>query len=312
MAIRHQCLACVLLLPMVVAWSLPGQAQSPPGSLTGQILDQANHRPLGFVSVSVIGRPYGTVADAYGRFTLILPLSYDADSVRFSLVGYASRTACVHELRRTKVLQIQAQAVPLAGVRVTSKGLKRRVLGNNIGRANARVFIGFERSNMAGNQMGQRISIMRPAFLQETSFSIRACTYDTVWLRLNICRVKKEFPAENILPTPIYLKISKEQSRGRTYINLRPYKLYLTSDIVICLELVRALGTGEFYVGGTMLGGGPCYLLEQTPGPTSSFNEKPSKTIAMPALIRKQPDGPWARYPLQGIDLDATILELPD
>jgi hypothetical protein len=52
------------------------------------------------VSVGVLRQPFGTVADVQGRFQLSLPSSYDADSVRFSLLGYASRTLRVADLRR--------------------------------------------------------------------------------------------------------------------------------------------------------------------------------------------------------------------
>ena len=306
--LRHafKLILLVLLLPSRMA-----QAQLP--SLSGQLLDQTTRAPLGFVSVGVVGQPYGTVANAQGRFTLNLPTSYDADSVRFSLVGYAPRTWRVSDLRRLAAagpLALRVRAVPLAEARVRAAGLKRRVLGNSTLRSTMRVD-GFA-ANSAGNQIGQRIGIKHPAFLEEVSVGIRICTYDTVAFRLNVYKLRGDYPAENLLPVPIYFQVSREQMRSRVYLNLRRYHLYLTEDVVVAVELVRSLGKGELWFGQPLVGGGPFYKLEQTPGPGIALNVTPKNSMNTIDMKRHQPDGPWTKYPNLGVGIDATILELPE
>lgn len=282
-------------------------------ALTGQVLDQANNQPLGFVSVGVLGHPYGTVADAQGRFALDLPASYDGDSVRCSLVGYASRTWQVGELRRlvrAGALHLTARPVPLAEARVSSAGLKRRVLGNTTIQKTMR--IDDFAANMAGNQIGQRIMIKRPAFLEEVSFSITDCTYDTMAFRLNVYKLRRDYPAENILPAAIYFRVNRQQAQDRIHLNLRRQHLYLTEDVVVAVELVRSLGKGTLEFGCQLAGGGPFYKLEQTPGPTDAKNVIPKNAMSTIDMKRKQPDGPWTKYPNIGLGIDATILELPE
>ena len=302
------------LLLLLCATS-PAAAQAPlpaEAPLAGQVLDQATRRPLGYVSVGVLRHPFGTVADERGRFALTLPARYDADSVRFSLLGYAPRTLAVAALRRLVAsgpVLLRQQGVPLRAVRVQAPGLKRRMVGNQ-GKGMLEDF----RYNLAGNQAGQLMRVQHPAFLQEMSFQVTHCTYDTLYLRLNVYQLKDGFPETNILPRPIYLRVSREQTQeGRIYVNLRPYKLWLTEDVVIALELVRSLGSGTFLLLANWPGGGPSYELQQTPGPLDALNIIPKGMIDVKVREEKQPNnGPWIKAPGVGMGFEATLLELPE
>jgi hypothetical protein len=301
-----------LVLGLLVGGSYQARAQAAADDqLAGQVLDQATRRPLGFVSVGVLRHPFGTVADARGRFTLTLPARYDADSVRFSLLGYAARTVAVAELRRLVrggPLLLRAQAVPLRPARVQAAGLKRRVVGNQ-----GKGMLEDYKYNLAGNQSGQLMAVKRPAFLQEMSFKVTHCTYDTLYFRLNVYRLKDGFPEENILPKPVYLRISREQTADRIYVNLRPYKLWLTEDVAVCLELVRSLGKGTLLLLANWPGGGPSYQLQQTPGPLDALNIIPKGMIDAKVREEKQPNnGPWLKFPNVGMGFEATLLELPE
>ncbi|MGI4870558.1 MAG: hypothetical protein ACRYFX_05195 [Janthinobacterium lividum] len=283
------------------------RAQIPPATLASQALDRATRQPLGFVSVGVLGKPYGTVADAQGRFALNLPASFDADSVRLSLVGYANRTLRVADLRHTGPVLLRAQTVALAGVQVRAKGLKRRVRGNA---GTPMRFDGFA-ANMAGNQIGQLLAIKKPAFLEEISLRLFSCTYDTVYFRLNVYKLRDGYPADNILPTSVYFKVSREQAQETIYLNLRRYHLYLTESVVMALELVRQLGQGELWFRQPLAGGGPHYVLEQMPGPSTTLNTVPPSTDTHDQKI-PQPNGPWTQYPHIGVGIQATLLEVPE
>jgi len=297
-----------LLLWLVVS-AVFGQSL-PAATITGQVLDQASRRPLGFVSVGVLRQPFGTVADAQGRFQLSLPASYDGDSVRFSLISYASRTLRVADLRRAVAagpLVLRAQAVPLTEAHVKAKNLKRRVAGST---GTAIRFDGFP-ANMAGNQIGQVIAVKKPAFLEDISWHLFSCTYDTVYFRLNIYKLRDDYPAENILPRSVYLKVSRQQAQEQLSLDLRPFHLYLTENVVVSLELVRSLGTGELWFRQPLLGGGPHYRLEQTPGPGTVLNTVPRSTDTHD-LRQSQPGGPWTKFLKIGAGINATLLQLPD
>jgi len=305
--------AVAVLLLLLLSRAQPARAQATTAAdqLAGQVLDQATRRPLGYVSVAVLRYPFGTVADAQGRFALTLPTRYDADSVRFSLLGYAARTVAVAELRRLVrggPLLLRAQAVLLRPARVQAPGLRRRLVGNQ-----GKSMLADFKYNSAGNQMGQLMEVKRPAFLQEISFKITHCTYDTLYFRLNAYRLKEGFPGENILPRSVYLRISREQTADRIYVNLRPYKLWLTEDVVVSLELVRSLESGTFLLLANWPGGGPSYELQQTPGPLDALNIIPKGMVDAHVRREQQPNGgPWLRFPNVGIGIEATLLELPE
>lgn len=293
-----------------LCWLLIGAAHAQSSAIAGQVLDQASRRPLGFVSVGVLRQPYGTVADAQGRFQLSLPASYDADSVRLSLLGYASRTLRVADLRRAVAagpLLLRAQAVPLTEARVKAKNLKRRLAGSLGTKVR---FDGFP-ANMAGNQIGQLIAVKKPAFLEDVSWHFFSCTYDTVYLRLNIYRLRDDYPGENILSRSVYLKVSRQQAQESLSLDLRPFHLYLTENVVVALELVRSLGAGELWFRQPLLGGGPHYRLEQTPGPGTVLNTVPPSMDSHDQR-QPQPAGPWIKFPKIGAGISATLLQLPD
>lgn len=305
----------ILLLALCWLAALPGYSQATATSkiISGDILDQGTRKPLGFVSVGVLRQPFGTVADAHGYFLLSLPASYDADSVRFSLIGYASRTLRVADLRRTMTagpLLLRAQAVPLTEARVKAKNLKRRVLGNSTPGLTLRMD-GFE-ANMAGNQIGQLIPIKKPAFLESVALRLFRCTYDTVYFRLNIYKLRHDYPAENILPRPVYWAVTREDVEGSVSLDLRPYHLYLTEDVVVALELLDSLDGGQLWFRQPLAGGGPYYLLKQTPGPGTAPNSVPTGWVDSHDLKVPQPGGPWIKYPTIGVGINAVVLQQPD
>ena len=173
------------------------------------------------------------------------------------------------------------------------------------------MLFGFDH-NMAGNQIGQRIALKRAGFLQEVSFKVAYCTYDTVYLRLNVYRIKEDFPSDNLLPAAVYLRVSREQIENRVYLNLRPYKLWLTEDMIVALELVRPLGKGTLLFRASWPGGGPSYELQQTPGPLDSQNTPLKGVPKVNIRKQKQPNnGSWTKSPGMGLGIETTLLQLP-
>ena len=302
------------LLLVLLLNRYPGRAQTDGAgaALAGQVRDQLTQQSLGYVSVGVLRHPFGTVADGRGRFVLALPARYDADSVRFSLLGYAPRTLAVAELRRVVrngAVLLHPQAVPLRGAVVRAPGMKRRVAGNFGGG----MLEGYK-YNLAGNQFGQRIAIRRAAWLQDISFKVTHCTYDTVYLRLNVYQVgTDDFPGANLLAAPLYLRVGRAEIDDRIFVNMRPCKLWITTDVIVSLELVRTLGKGTLAFLANWPGGGPSYHLEQTPGPLSAKSIPPKGTMEAHVAEVKQPNqGPWTKYPRVGVGIEAVLLELPE
>jgi hypothetical protein len=276
--------------------STPAYAQSESESVSGQVLDRNTRAPLPYASVGVLGRPAGTVADEQGRFSLPISREYDADSLRISLVGYRPLTITVRAFRQRAcpagpacpVLLVAAAQTALSEVVVRPKGRAvRRVLGNS---SNSKFASMLFDSNDLGNQVGQIVRIKRPAMLEQVSFHINKCSYDSLFYRVNVYRLgADDQPDEqrNILPEAVYVRLAKAQTADRIRVNLSRYQLWLEpgQHVAVCLELVRDLGPGKLELTATMLGGPMCV---KEGGVTE----------------------PWEKVGAFGMGIDATVTEI--
>ena len=242
----------------------PALAQTPVAPLRGQVTDAATGRPVAYASVGVLHRPVGTVADGQGRFVLAVPAAYDADSLRISLVGYQAYTAAVGQVRHRTCPPETTCAVPLtpntalAEVVVRPQGRAvRRVLGNSSN--SKRAILSFVSKDL-GNQLGQGMHIKHPTMLEDVSFHVAMCTYDSVFYRVNVYRLGPDgLPDEqrNMLPEAVYVRLTKTQIADRIRVDLSRYSLWLRpgDNIAVCLELVRDLGPGLLSLSAKVLGG---------------------------------------------------------
>ena len=281
-----------LLVPILLAAaSLPAwpaaRAALPDPPLRGQVVDAASGRPLPYASVAAPRRATGTVADAEGRFALALPAA-SPDTLLISLVGYQARRLPVAELGRVPGGRVALAPQPaLAEVVVRPQGqARRRLLGNS---GNSNVTSAWFRSNRLGNQMGQRIAVRHLSMLEEVSFHVNACTYDSIFYRLNVYRLGPDGrPDEqrSVLPEAVYVRLARAQVRNRIRVNLSRFGLWLEpdQDVAVCLELVRDLGPG---------------LLRFT-----------AAVFSGPMYMRSGTARAWEKVGTVGLGIDATVTEI--
>ena len=236
-------------------------------TLNGQVLDQATQAPVAYASIGVLHRPAGTVADAQGRFTLAVPAAYDSDSLRLALLGYAPLTVRVADFRRQltegggRVL-LRATPTPLAEVLVRPGTATRRVIGNST--VSNAVSGGFK-LNKLGSQLAQGLHLRRPATLEQVSFHVAECTYDSLFYRINVYQVANGLPTASLLPEPVYVRVRKGETKQRFVADLRRFHLTVRGDIAVGLEMVKELGPGELRLSLSVLKG-PIYIVNQSAG----------------------------------------------
>ena len=90
----------LLLLGSIISNSVLSQ------SLKGIVLSGENNSAISYVNIGLIGKNIGTVSDESGHFEIYLDKEYDNDSLRFSMIGYESRTFMVRRLRDDSVKNI--------------------------------------------------------------------------------------------------------------------------------------------------------------------------------------------------------------
>jgi hypothetical protein len=72
----------------------------------GRVLSDEFKTGIGFVNIGVIGRNFGTVSDKSGHYTINLTRISDKDSLRFSMIGYDSRSFLVGEFRKDSIRDV--------------------------------------------------------------------------------------------------------------------------------------------------------------------------------------------------------------
>lgn len=309
-AVRRCVWACCLLQ---LGWC--GQLKAQPSSqsgtiLQGKVVDQVTQHSLGFSSLSLLREPLGTVADAAGRFRLAVPVGHEADSLRVSLVGYAARTLTLAGWRQQLALTgglvaLAPQPVSLPAVQVSAQQLVQRKVGN--ASDSNRLFYWLD-NNSPGNQIGGFIPVKRPGWLEAVSFHVAVCSYDSLFLRLNVYALRAGFPAVALLPVPVYIRLARTQLRDRVVLDLRPYRLWLTDNVVVALELLKPLGPGTLCFSASQAQG-PLYFIDK-PGDGRNPNVPPRGTVNRHEPWQRQGrESDWSKFSNVGVGIEATLLQ---
>jgi hypothetical protein len=234
----------------------PGVAFSQ--SYQGTVISSANNSTVGFVNIGIVGKNVGTVSDEFGKFTIQLDHVYDNDSLRFSIIGYESKSFLVSKFREipNKEVILDPRVYNLGEVKVSYHRTKKITLGVPVLTNDLRS--GFA-DNELGSELGIKVKTNGLVELDDINFNVAVCTYDSVTYRLNIYRINNENQNEykNILTEPIYVRFSKDKIDEAITLDLRKYSLLINGNFLISLELYKDLGEGrllfhtQFFTGIT-------------------------------------------------------------
>jgi hypothetical protein len=305
-----RCFYLLVVFVLKLGVALAQAQQGPTPSLNGQVIDQTTGQPIGEVSIRLNEQALGALSNSKGKFYLTIPAGYATDSVRLSHLGYATRTWSVAAFRQQLEagggrVWLRAQQVPLAEAQVSAKALQRRVLGNSSDAP--RPFYYFT-DNTPGNQIGQRIRLKRAGWLEAVSFHLAACSYDTLYLRLNVYALEADLPTKQLLREPVYIRLTKPHLTDRVSLDLRQYELWLTADVVVALELLRPLGPGTLTFSSARLPG-PCYYID-LPGDGHNHNIPPRGTHNTHEPWQQSADGSaWRKMTGVSVGINATVLQ---
>jgi len=224
-----------LTLLTVILFFLQAKAQV----IKGNIKDAKTGETLSYVNVGVINRSIGTVSNDAGEYAITLNNS-DADSLRFSMIGYKPQAFAVKELA-TRQGALNISLVPdvkqLAEVKVTNHKWKTAVLGNTTKSQSTNA--GFT-TNALGHEIGIIIKIKRsPTWLKSFNASLTENNLDSVKLRLNVYSVKDGMPDRNLLHDNIFVTVKKGQKA--IDVDLTPYNIMVEDNFFIGLEWIKTV-----------------------------------------------------------------------
>jgi hypothetical protein len=195
--------------------------------------------------------------------------------------------------------------VPLGTVQVTAAHLRRRVLGNS---SDAQRPFFWPDYNEPGNQFGQGIHLKQPGWLEAVSFHVAACSYDSLFLRVQVYGLAQGFPAASLLPQPVAVRLARANLANRVVLDLRPYHVWLSGDAVVALEILRAQGPGTLTFSAARVPG-PIYVID-LPGSGANRNIPPRGTTRQPLLWQQSPTTAWRKSDTFSIGIDATVLQV--
>ncbi len=234
-------------------------------NISGIVIDEKSNLPVAYVNIGVSGKNIGTVSDVIGRFHLQADSINEDETVLFTCIGYLPVSKKIADLKNTanKNILMQKRYYELGEVVISPKIFKQKTLGVitrshflNIG-FNSHYKLDYsDKSESYISRLGYEIGILmkvkKSAIIKRVNINISMCTYDTIFFRLNIYRARGEMNFENVLTTPLYINLTKEQTKDKISIDLRSYNIVVDGDFLVTLEHVKDdLGEGYLYFCGS-------------------------------------------------------------
>ena len=233
--IKKGILFIVLFLPEVVFCQL----------FEGRVIvHENNNTGVSFVNVGIIGKNVGTVTDQSGNFSIELDNIYDKDSIRFSMIGYESRSFLVRAFKDNaiKTIYLGPKSYSLTEVKIVYHKAREVRLGTPV--ISDALKSGFAENNL-GSELGVKINTRETVKLEDINLNVAICTYDSVTYRLNIYKTVDNIEYKNILTQPIYISFSKDKIDKPITLALGKYSIIVEGDILVTLELYKDLGQGK-------------------------------------------------------------------
>jgi hypothetical protein len=233
-----------------------------------RVLSSETKSGIAFVNVGIVGKNVGTVTDLDGNFSIELDNIYNNDSIRFSMIGFESKSFLVSYFKENsiKTIYLNPKSYFLTEVKVFFHRTREITLGTPV--ISDALKSGFENNNL-GSELGIEVDTKGQVKLEDINLNVATCTYDSVTYRLNIYKIedkiedktedKKEDKVEykNILTEPIYISFSKDKIKDVITYDLRKYSILIEGKVLITLELYKDLGEGrllfytQFFTGYT-------------------------------------------------------------
>ncbi|HNK97605.1 MAG TPA: carboxypeptidase-like regulatory domain-containing protein [Chitinophagales bacterium] len=252
----------VMTLLLTISMSVGAQ------TITGTVHDIETGETLPFVTIGIPGHGLGTVAQADGKFSLRTDGAGDNDTIRISMIGYATEKTTVGAWRKKSQVDVFLSpiATQLDQVTVRPHDYKKVRLGNDY--HTMTVQVGFNGGgedtvevNPPGAELGTIMKVKdgRKYFLDSCGMNLTAFTPDSAVLRINFYQLQNDEPDMLLNKEPIYVTIYKNQSEVR--LDLRKYDIVAEDDFVMAAEwLVDLKGKEEkILFSGGFIGAGIRY-----------------------------------------------------
>ncbi len=231
---------CFLILLIFISGHIFSQ------TFSGIIYDAATNQPLPYVSIGVLNRGTGTVAQPGGEFMIVLPDVLNNDTVKLSMIGYQPQFYKVSDFKELcaagKNFYLSENINEFAEVIIRPRDTKTIRIGNAFNSPN--ISAGFTSDDL-GSELGTVMKVKhgRTYFLKTVVFNIAKCNYDSILFRVNIYDFEDGKPGAILQSIPLYVKVIRDQKQ--IILDLKPYDISVDHDFIISLEWILELPEKE-------------------------------------------------------------------
>ena len=210
----------------------------------GRIFEKNTNTPIEFVNIGVVGKNVGTVSNEVGNYELTIDPGFAKDTLRVSCIGYQSFSIVLSDFtkRKNHDIELTKRVYTLAEVKIRPRKYKEKTLG--VSTQGRMIQAGFTK-NLLGYELGILMKVKKSAIPQILRINVARTTYDTLFYRVNFYSPKDKTTFNNILETPIYIKITN--LKEEMVLDLKPYNLYFEDDFMVSLEHIKDMGEGLLY-----------------------------------------------------------------
>ena len=239
-----------LLIPIFILTSATHVIAQTPSTenitLQGKVLDKETNLPLAYVSVGVLSKSQGTVADTLGQFAFLITNENVSDSLQFSIVGYKSLRVAVKDFisNADKSIKLRVNVTQLSGVIVTSSNLRSNteIIGRQGSGKLTQISIHHKTSviETVGSEMGMLYKTNKEnAILKDFNFYVSANNFNYVKYRVNIYSLKNGLPDSLMYNKQIFATVDNFKT-GWTKINLERYNVRVANEFVVTVQWIES------------------------------------------------------------------------
>ncbi len=214
-------------------------------TIEASLLDKVTNSPVSYANIGFLEKSIGTVSNANGVFNLVYidDAVAETDQLQISAQGYETLTISKLQFERylTNNNKIFLKPEPLVSNEIPLSNEKRVQvrLGSNDENSN---LMGYWKDKKAlGGELATKIRIRKDnTQLLDFKLNILENASDSIKVRVNIYDYKNGEPSEKNRAQNIFHTISKKS--GLEVIDLKPYNIFVSDDVVISLELLEVFG----------------------------------------------------------------------
>ncbi len=208
--------------------------------LRGVVIDAETKQPIPYVNIGVKARGAGTVSDEGGAYELKVKAA--TDEVTFSAIGFTTRTIAAEELTGKGTVALAPREYAIPTVEITGRRLSATDQIYGVRNKTRGLSVGFGSAQL-GTEIAAPIRLADSVWVKSAHFVLNHAKGDSLFFRINLYELNGETPGEKLLRENVFY--SEKQQKGTFTVDLTPYNLILSGDVLLSLEWIRDDGKGN-------------------------------------------------------------------